>query len=450
MKSGYRNVSPLFNGLEMASNLVSGGLLRPVYKDSTIVLPDGVVLNTNMFTSPLLTETRQVQAGFCYSCHNPHIERMGDDPNQREVPALPGLQADFLPELIRPLRDYHLIDASGKQVIPGEIGGYPPPGTGPSLGAAGITCDFCHNEGGPDLNRSFQGDGFANMSLILNESIEKVGPFAQPVAVKDNFHVASNDQAKIDFLRSPAFCNACHDVRVPNNNLTAEEHNINPGGENVKYYRLENLSTEWQTGPYNSTNNPFGKVIRCQDCHMSMYPYAGNTTYQVGGVTITSPTPAVFATDYAAVPGVSTDGDAPLPQRQVVNHYFTGIDVPLLPVQELRDRLGSDYPDPYESGEDSHGFPKGVATRRQDLMKASVRVNLDKTDATAKVGAAAYRSPGSGRADRTSISGGLLAGAYHLGGTHSEGRQRVPPLPIGLRGRQTAPADRRDDARRQP
>jgi hypothetical protein len=387
VKSGYRNVSPLFNGLESASNLVNGGLLRPVYPDSTIVLPDGVALNSNMFTTPLLTETRQVQAGFCFSCHDAAVERLGNDPNQREVPALPGVGANFLPGLLRPLRDYHLVDSSGAQILPPVIGGYPPAGSQPSLGAAGITCDVCHNEGGPDINRSFQQDGFANMSLILNQSEEKVGPFLQPVAVKGDFHVASNDQAKIDYLRSPNFCAACHDVRVPNNNLTAEEHNINPGGQNVKYYRLENLSTEWQTGPYNSTNNPFGKVIRCQDCHMSLFPFAGNTTYQVGDLTITSATPGVFATDYAAVPGVSTDGNAPLPLRSVVTHYFTGIDVPLLPVQELRDRLGSDYPDPFEAGTDTHGIPNALETRREDLMKQAVRIDLSKTDAAASLSA---------------------------------------------------------------
>src|SRR5271165_6021484 len=47
VKSGYRNVSPLFNGLELSGNLLSGGLLRPVYQDSTVVLPDGVLLNSN-------------------------------------------------------------------------------------------------------------------------------------------------------------------------------------------------------------------------------------------------------------------------------------------------------------------------------------------------------------------------------------------------------------------
>src|SRR5689334_7876479 len=41
VKSGYRNVSPLFNGLETSANLISGGLLRPVYSDSTKKLADG-------------------------------------------------------------------------------------------------------------------------------------------------------------------------------------------------------------------------------------------------------------------------------------------------------------------------------------------------------------------------------------------------------------------------
>src|SRR5579863_9450143 len=67
VKSGYRNVSPLFNALETAGNLISGGLLRPTYADSTLVLPDGVTLNSNMFTTSPLTEIRQVQSGFCFT-----------------------------------------------------------------------------------------------------------------------------------------------------------------------------------------------------------------------------------------------------------------------------------------------------------------------------------------------------------------------------------------------
>src|SRR3954468_5690381 len=110
VKSGYRNVSPLFNGLEFSSNLLAGGLLRPVYSDSNVTLPDGTLLNSNMFTTPLLKQTRQVQAGFCFTCHNAHIERMGEDPSKREVPQIAGLGVDFRPELLRPLRDYHMVD----------------------------------------------------------------------------------------------------------------------------------------------------------------------------------------------------------------------------------------------------------------------------------------------------------------------------------------------------
>jgi len=58
-------------------------------------------------------------------------------------------------------------------------------------------------------------DGFANTSLLLSQTNLKVGPFLNPVAVKNNFHVVSDDPTKIAFLRAGAFCDSCHDVRVP-------------------------------------------------------------------------------------------------------------------------------------------------------------------------------------------------------------------------------------------
>jgi len=389
VKSGYRNVSPLFNGLEMSANLLNGGLLRPVYSDSskTLTLADGTIIpfNTNMYTTPEFQNINQVRAGFCLACHNGPLLT----PATREVAELAGTGGSFVPELIRPLRDFHLVDGSGNQVLPLEVGGDPPPGSVPSLGAAGITCDMCHNLQGPNLDRSFQADGFANISILFNHTIEKVGPFTQPVEVKGNFHVASNDPNKIAFLRSGAFCNACHDVRVPlaaPGDFQHAEHDINPGGQNVTYFRLENLSSEWQVGAYNSTNNPFGKVVRCQDCHMSLFPFAGNSSYQVGDLKITSPTPGIFADNYAAVPGVSTDENFPLQKRKVVNHNFTGVDVPLLYPSELQARLGADYPDPYETGVDEYGIPKSLAARRQALLSAAARISLDKSDKVAQLG----------------------------------------------------------------
>jgi hypothetical protein len=394
VKSGYRNISPLFNGLEMSANFLNGGLLRPVYATSTktLTLADGTIIpfTTNMFTTPVFQNLNQLRAGFCLGCHNGPYVKEADDPTKREVPELQGTGTTFVPETLRPLRDYHLVDSAGNQVLPAEIGGDPPPGSGPSQGAFGITCDMCHNLQGPDLNRSLQGDGFANNSIDFNHTIEKVGPFAQPVGPKDNFHIGSNNPDKIAFLRSPAFCNGCHDVRVPvaaPGDLQHAEYDIHPGAEAVTYFRLENLSSEFQLGAYNSTNNPFGKVIRCQDCHMSTFPYGGNSSYQIGDLSITSPTPAIFFNNYAAVPGVSTDNNFPLQMRKVVNHHFTGVDVPLLYPSELQARLGSDYAvDPYQPGVDEYGIPNSLAQRREDLLDAAARVNLAKTDTTAQLG----------------------------------------------------------------
>src|SRR5579862_5627840 len=207
VKSGYRNVSPLFNGLELSANFLNGGLLRPVYADSTktLTLGNGTVIpfNTNMFTTPVFENLNQLRAGFCLGCHNGPLMKAADtDPTKREVPELAGTGATFVPELIRPLRDYHLVDSNGNQILPATIGGDPPAGSLPSLGAAGITCDMCHNVQGADLARSVQGDGFANNSIDFNHTIEKVGPFAQPVAVKGFFHNSSNEPNKIAFLRS--------------------------------------------------------------------------------------------------------------------------------------------------------------------------------------------------------------------------------------------------------
>jgi|SRR5271165_88210 len=391
VKSGYRTASPLLNGLEIASNFLNGGLLRPVYSDSTKTqtLPDGQVVpfTTNMFTTPLFQTVNEVRAGFCLACHNgPYLRGTSAG---REVPELAGTGAAFVPETIRPLRDYHLVDAAGDQVLPATIGGDPPPGSGPSLGGFGITCDMCHNIQGPNLDRSLQADGFANNSILYNETVEKVGPFTQPVAVKGNFHVSSNDPSKIAFLKSGAFCNACHDVRVPlaaPGDLQHLEYDINSGGQGVFYFRLENLSSEWQLSAYNSTNNPFGKVIACQDCHMSKFPYAGSSSYQVGDLSISSATPAIYFQNFAAVPSVSTDSGFPLQQRQAVNHHFTGVDVPLLYPKELQARFGADYPDPYQPGVDEYGIPNSLAQRREDLLDQATRISLAKTDSVARLG----------------------------------------------------------------
>src|SRR5215469_18880901 len=119
---GYRNVSPVFNGLEIAGNFLTGGLLRPVYGDSAKTLPNGSPLNTNNLTTQSYTNVLQADAGFCYTCHQAFIELKAEDPTMRPVPEI-ATGADFRPDLLRPLRDYILLDANGNQVLPETIGG---------------------------------------------------------------------------------------------------------------------------------------------------------------------------------------------------------------------------------------------------------------------------------------------------------------------------------------
>jgi len=119
---------------------------------------------------------------------------------------------------------------------------------------------------------------------------------------------------------------------------------------------------------------------------MSLFPFAGASTYQVGDMQITSPTPAIYAQNYAAVPGVSTEQNYPLSKRTVVSHYFTGVDVPLMPTSDLQARLSSGYPDPYVSGNDEYGIPLALTARRQALLNAATRISLARTDQQAGVG----------------------------------------------------------------
>lgn len=405
LMSGYRSVSPLMNALELAGNFAAQGALeagaignnlRPVYPESP---GEG---GTNVLNSVPPTSGDQIRSGFCISCHAPAAVALGDDPERREIPEWEGV---FEPEdaactqtstvacfrritNVRPLRDYHLVDANGQQVLPEMPGGPPPAGAGPSLAAHGITCDVCHNVQGPAFARSLAEDGRANNALDYRPTYLKVGPFAdaRPAGPFGSegvaFHESSSDQEKIDFLRSSEFCIACHDVRVPSGNVVAREDDTLP------YFRLENLGTEWaEQGYADPTANPFGQVVRCQDCHMSLYPYTDDATYTLvepasgETLTVTAPTPGKFATGKAAV-GIDdpTGRGIELPDRTIVTHQFTGVDVPMLSDEEIRARLGADRPETDREGEDEFGIPHSLATRRRDLLNASVRLDLSRTE----------------------------------------------------------------------
>ncbi len=418
VKSGYRNFSPTFNALELAGNTseatqlaFEAGVIQANLRPAANPDLDNFVAGGEDGASQTADEVR---GGFCLGCHSGHTIGLGVNSEKggapNEVPLWDGrFVANHAPgapegsrfvdgENIRPLRDYHLVDGNGNQVLPDEFGGLPPPGAQTSLGGFGVNCDYCHNVLGPDLDRSFQGDGLGNVGLQLLFTDFKVGPFKNAFPPRGRFHQSTNRDERINYLRSPMLCNACHDVRVPTADIISTDDLSRLA--TVSHYRLENLSTDWTIGPYNDPGqNPFGQVVRCQDCHMSLYPYAGDSSYTVTDpatgdkIRIASPTPSVFPINYAAEGenGIengdfATEGNIPLPRRKVATHYFTGIDVPLLGDDEMKAFLGDDYPSVDEPGTDEYGIPNALSVRRQDLAEASVRIDLERSDSTATLG----------------------------------------------------------------
>src|SRR5258708_36398295 len=90
VKAGYRSVSPLFNSLETSANFLNGGLLRPVYSDSTNkTKTDGTPLTSNLTTTPDFTDLNQRRAGFCPT--RPTHAPFHPSPHNPPHPALPAL-----------------------------------------------------------------------------------------------------------------------------------------------------------------------------------------------------------------------------------------------------------------------------------------------------------------------------------------------------------------------
>ncbi len=215
-----------------------------------------------------------------------------------------------------------------------EAAGRPSRDFAGEIGRHGLSCDFCHQVSHPDLDASPDGDGIANASFVMRTGDVKFGPIADPVL--SPFHNAQYS----DYLRSSEFCGSCHDVRLNGEDAVTDE----------PLLRLENLFTEWREGPYSTTANPLGRVVSCQDCHMSAYPYEA---------------PGTYFQDRAA-----TYGNPPL--RRVSSHYFSGVDIALV-----------DFPGQASQGADSHGMPIGQVDRRRDLLQVACAIKIEVDDMSA-------------------------------------------------------------------
>jgi hypothetical protein len=107
-------------------------------------------------------------------------------------------------------------------------------------------------------------------------------------------------------------------------------------------------------------SSPFGRVVTCQNCHMSKFPEVPLIRAD-GSVT---PENELYGEDLVAQEGSQSDRSEPLPLRRVSTHFMSGVDLPLLafPGQSVQ------------------------ATRRQQLVDAAFKITLDQTPARAEAG----------------------------------------------------------------
>jgi hypothetical protein len=184
-------------------------------------------------------------------------------------------------------------------------------------------------------------------------------------------------------------------IGCPGNNCgpCVAENNTAPGQfptgdpRNTGYRRVENLFSEWQISVYNhpeltfcqgdsfkacttdgdcgangpcNVRSPFGRVITCQNCHMSNFP----VTPLIAGDGTVVPENNLYPQNLAALEGSQTDISTPLPMRRVSTHFMSGVDLPLI------------------------AFPgqSTQAVRRQQLVDASFKITLDETPAQATAG----------------------------------------------------------------
>lgn len=235
------------------------------------------------------------------------------------------------------------------------------------VAAEGLSCVFCHSvQGSTD---GLLGDGIANTALSYAPDLAVRGPIEDPAQSAYHFSTTGDE-----FFTDPAFCGACHDVRP----MSADWVTGETSTTGAPFQRLENLFTEWQTGPYNTPDNPQGQIVTCQDCHMSLYPAADPGCYPTGAV------------------AESRFGDAsvalgPTDRRHAI-HAFTAVSVPLFTEDDPRfpntdtdastRYLASDDPVCGASAGQTVAYPLGQQQRREAMLGAAATLTFREESAT--------------------------------------------------------------------
>lgn len=195
------------------------------------------------------------------------------------------------------------------------------------------------------------------------------------------------------YLQTSQYCGACHDVRLPTADPVYEE----------SFLRLENLYTEWYRSSLNlhpdsdpAARNPYRdeagnpQRIVCQDCHMSLFPYAPPGTYP-GDYTA-----GEEDCDDQGVCGetlFSTGALAnlrPTRKARVTTHNMSGPDRGLGYLAPTKGQLGLDENAPLppslslpnqrateeNAADPDYGLPMSLEARRKQLLEHSAAISL--------------------------------------------------------------------------
>lgn len=243
----------------------------------------------------------------------------------------------------------------------------------------GISCAACHSTVGPvaahaSRPRDYEGNAtwtsIATGSVFLARPEDDTGltgiansgyspePLLLIGGARDGARVHPVPPASTErYLRSSAFCGACHDVRLFGTDVRGAAR-----GEHFK--RLRNAYSEWRT--WADAEARAGRAApSCQDCHMSLYPGICSPGGAGGegcpsGFHFQARAPGEYARGFVAP---SSAQRVPL-----ASHWFTSVDLPLTP--ELPDAL-IDAP-----GFDDQGVPLGLRARREMLLRRTFRFEL--------------------------------------------------------------------------
>ena len=206
------------------------------------------------------------------------------------------------------------------------------------IGKRALSCDYCHQVSEPDMTRTARSAIWAMASptsplRLTPGSGVKYGPISDPTSEsRPHLH-----QQRTTYV-------------APNSAAAVTMFGCAP----TMSWLPARTSSVWkislQNGKRDRTalkNNKVGGVVSCQDCHMSAYPTEPPGTYIENETATTFPDPG------SAV------------KRTVSTHYFTGVDIALIP-----------FPGQDDAGLDSHGLPIGQKQRRDELLQAAAAITL--------------------------------------------------------------------------